>query len=237
MKIKGSIRTAADRLLYSLFPKRCCSCGELITPSEYACVDCSGGITRIYPPVCLHCGMSRDGCICSDKRLIFEHIAAPFIYDGTVRKLLGAFKFDGERDLKEFFAVYMAQTAAREYFDVHFDFVTGVPMTAAEKRKRGYNQSELLAKRVGELLEIEFSGRLLQKTAETQKQHTLTAAERRINLVGAFSAEPKLVAGKTVLLCDDIKTTGSTLYNCCDILKNAGADAVYCLCAALTRQT
>ena len=117
---------------------------------------------------------------------------------------------------------------------VKADTVTYVPMTERAQKKRGYNQSRLLALEISKRLLVPFDT-LLVKQCDTKRQHDLTAEERTTNLVGAFGvADGADITGKTVILCDDIKTTGSTLAECVKVLKSCGAKEVYCLCAAIS---
>lgn len=114
------------------------------------------------------------------------------------------------------------------------DYVCAVPLTAAKLQKRGYNQSELLARRVCDELLLEYA-ELIFKVKDTLNQHNLSKQDRLSNLNSAFSVNGEYdLDGKTVLLCDDIKTTGTTLKECSDVLLNSGAKDVYCLCAAVT---
>ena len=120
---------------------------------------------------------------------------------------------------------------------VAFDQITCVPMRTAKEKERGYNQSALLAQELSKLLEIPVHCHLLRKCADTPAQHELKGAERRGNVFGVFEvAKPELTQGKTILLCDDVKTTGATLDECAKMLKLAGAQEVYCACIAVTRK-
>jgi len=118
------------------------------------------------------------------------------------------------------------------------DLISFVPTNPSTLRKRGYNQAELLARELAKLLDKPCLP-LLEKTRETRPMHGLRPELRRANVLGAYRlccGEP-LVAGKRILLCDDILTTGSTLSECGRMLKTAGAEKVFCLCAAATRKS
>lgn len=110
-------------------------------------------------------------------------------------------------------------------------------MLPAREKERGYNQSALLARELSALLGVPADCHALCKSIDTPAQHALKGAERRGNVFGVFEVPaPESVEGKTILLCDDIKTTGATLDECAKTLKLAGAKEVYCVCIAVTRK-
>ena len=112
--------------------------------------------------------------------------------------------------------------------NLQFDVIIAVPMHAARERVRGYNHAQRLAEIVSRQLRIPAPTGLLRRVRSTKAQVGLAGDERRKNLRGAFEASPK-VAGQTILLIDDVSTTGSTLRECSTALKQAGAKGVYCL--------
>ena len=102
-------------------------------------------------------------------------------------------------------------------------------MTAAQVKARGFNQSELLAKAAARWLNLD-AAQLLRKTRETQVQHDLPAAQREKNVDGAYSViDPESVAGRSIVLVDDICTTGATMRACAKALRQAGAEEIVCL--------
>ncbi|MCM1392944.1 MAG: hypothetical protein NC185_09255 [Ruminococcus sp.] len=164
----------------------------------------------------------------------FKYITAPFVYTGLVRARILDLKFSGEKSEGKFFAMKMAQRFAESFPLAKADAVTFVPMTENAIRKRGYNQSEIMAIEVSKQLFVPFA-KTLVKLYDTENQHKLSKRERMINLNGAFDViDADKVKGKTFILCDDVKTTGTTLSRCVDTLIKAGAKDVYCLCAAIT---
>ena len=224
-----------SRLLDLFFPRRCPICGKPVPFGAPGC-DChSLTIHRIDPPVCEHCGAELAHCTCAKPgELLLPHVAAPFYYTGKVRDDLLELKFDGARARSKQLGREMAQCFALRFPNVQPDVVTSVPMTKPDERARGFNQSALLAKQVASQLMLPFAV-VLRKTRETETQHTLSETERRTNLQNAFAvAVPSAVRGKTVLLVDDIKTTGATLSECVRVLQENGAASVYCLCCAIT---
>lgn len=215
------------------FPARCAACGKLIKVNETVCPGCADNLMKIEQPACRHCGMSPENCICDRQAFYFENFAASFLYEGAAMEMLRSMKFRGKREYALFFARHMAQTAARAFPDAEFDLVVGIPMTKEDVKSRGFNQSSTMAKHIAQFLHVPFSESALTKIKKTQKQHTLNFTQRKTNPAGAFAADKAVVQGKTVLLCDDIRTTGGTLYYAGEALISAGAQAVYYVTAAL----
>ena len=114
------------------------------------------------------------------------------------------------------------------------DWITAVPLGRRRQHERGYNQSALIAEKVAGKLKISYSNELLFRVRETHTQVGLNADERRQNMVDAFTAEPSFCRGKSVLLIDDIATTGATLNACAKALRAAGTEEIFCFTVART---
>ncbi len=223
-----------SRLSRIFFPERCERCGKIIPVSCDFCEKCEENITAISEDFCQHCGQESGLCICGDEtNAHIEHITAVYLYSGDIREKIHAMKFRGRLHLINGFGEAMAKRIRSVYGSVHFDGVCFVPMSSEGEKERGYNQSRLLAKSVAHNLGVPFID-CLAKTKLTQKQHSLTGFERRENVKGSFSlSTPAEVEGKTLILCDDIKTTGSTLNECVKVMMAGGVREVYCVCIAV----
>lgn len=222
------------RIAAVFFPERCAYCGTVIPPCRPACDRCLPQLPRIETPVCRLCGRGRESCSCEGHRRHYERCVAPFYYEGKAKSAVLRFK---EKDSHAALALAdeMAAVVRREYPHVTFDQIVPVPMTPKDRKKRGYNQSALLAAELSKRLGIPWS-EMLVKIYETTPQKELSALERSGNLLGAFSLrEGEQPAGKTLLLVDDIATTGSTLDECAKMLKIYGADEVYTVVATASR--
>ncbi len=221
------------RLKRIFFPKRCSVCGEIIPIERDFCGCCGKGYIKASDDCCEHCGSEK--CCCeNESTFVLPHITAPFVYQELVRERLLNFKFSHEKSEAEFFGSKMSFRFAQVYYYVKADFVTFVPMREDSVKLRGYNQSQLLAQNVAKHLFLPVEN-VLEKTKDSLTQHSLTQKERRKNLENAFKViDENAVKGKIVILCDDIKTTGTTLGRCSEQLFAAGAKDVYCLCAAVT---
>ena len=198
----------------------------------------------LYPPKCVICGRlleEREKDICADcleslpnfegekpQVMYADDLCVTLFYDGAVRSSFLRFKFSGRDFYAEPFGRWMAGRIADE-LGRSFDRVCWVPVSKKRRRERGYDQSELLARCVARQLALPADA-ALQKHAERGPQSRINdAGERRKNASGAFSVRPGAqIAGRELLLIDDIVTTGATLSECCRILKQAGAKRVAC---------
>jgi len=223
-----------DAALDRLFPRRCPLCGTALQPNARICGECSDSLEFIMPPICNFCGRPVFDCSCTEQPFVFDRCVSPFVYTKSIRRGMHRFKFNNAPTVASFFARYMASTVRREYKDEYIDIVTCVPMHPLDIRQRGYNQALLLARETGSLLELPVHNNLLVKVNRNSVQHSLTRQERQRNVDGVFevSRSYRDLRGRTILLCDDIITTGSTLNECARVLREAGAGRVLCVCAA-----
>ena len=167
-----------------------------------------------------------------------DDAASAVRFECETREIINDYKFNGHIWLRDDFADWI-EAAARSRFDVAaIDAVVAIPTTLGHRINRGYNQSALLAvvlaKRLGRL----FLRRAVVRTGRPKRQSSLSEEERRDNVKGTFSVrEPSLVRGRTILLVDDIMTTGSTLSECAKTLKAAGAWRVWSVTLARSVRT
>ncbi len=216
------------------FPDYCPFCGEILPLHIDECT-CLRDAYYISDDFCNHCGSSRSKCTCKSVTTVYlEDICGVYVYSGDVRKAMHQLKFDGNKNIASFLGDKMSFRISKCYPDTDFDLVCCVPMHREDRQHRGYNQSELLARQVAKRLFIPFEDCLV-KNKLTKKQHTLNADDRNTNLIGSMAMKDGIdIRNKTILLCDDIKTTGSTLFECQRTLTDAGAEKVVCLCCAVS---
>ena len=224
-----------DALLNVLFPRRCAYCGRVISCEDLCCDECADDLPRIKGEVCRKCGREKSDCSCKKAEKFYDGLAAPFYFSGKVRRGIHAYKFRHWRRNAGVFGYEMAKTVSERFSDIKFDYITEVPLTKKSKSERGYNQCELLADEISKHLKTEHKKEVLSKIYETRKQHDISAVFRKGNLSGVFEVnDPAEVEGKTILLVDDVSTTGETLNECAKMLWLHNANAVYCVLAALT---
>lgn len=225
-----------EYVLSLFFPNRCIFCNEVIGPYDALCTSCQSTLPWIKGEVCIFCGSSKEDCECKKRHgNFYDGIAAPLYYVGNVRKSIHNFKFKDDKNAYKVFAELMNETRVSVYKDIDFDYIAYTPMSLKHQKKRGYNQSRLLAEQISELSGIPFAEDLILKIYPTRIQHKcIHWTERRGNLLGAFDVNPQFnVEGKNILLIDDVKTSGATLSECGKMLFLYGADSVYCLTAAV----
>ena len=237
-------------ILDVLLPRHCVVSGRPLAPDESACVApeilrqavltgqdyCSRCGARQGEGIgtverCGRCEEFKEGFSCSE-------ICAVGDYEGVLRELCIALKFHGERGVAAVLAPYMIQQVFDRGFASRVDAVVPLPLHALRQWKRGYNQAELLAAPLAKAISKPLWRDTLKRKRGTQKQSELSAAQRKANVDGAFEVRPralKMLAGKTILLVDDVMTTGATLKEAALALKRAGAKAV--LGAVVARST
>lgn len=157
----------------------------------------------------------------------FDDVFCYGAYDGTLRKLIHLFKYNGMRRLTRPLGALLSDALPR---DRQFDLVTAVPLHWRRRWQRGYNQAELLGKAIARARGIRVAN-LLRRGSATRAQAGLSNAQRRENVAGAFRARRR-VAGLRILLVDDVMTTGATAGACARALKRAGAKSVSLLTLA-----
>ena len=206
-----------------LFPPKCVLCGNVLEKEELdLCKDCRMDAPE-YP--------NRKS-----KRQFLDSFAAVWYYDGNVRKSLLRYKFHNARSFAAPYGRLLAMKLL-ELYPEGFDVLTWVPVSRLRKLRRGYDQVELLAKAVGKELGI-TPVPLLKKVRHNRPQSGISGAEkRRANVLGAYrETDREAIAGRRILLLDDILTTGATAGECARVLKTAGAKEVHCAAVAAARK-
>lgn len=222
--------TLKDKILHWLFPHHCLLCNEVLPLDQRLCGDCRLHAPYILPPVCPQCGRSEDVCICGGHSHAFERCISPFYHKDAARDTILHFKQQYDTVVAEGLAAEMAEVIRREYGGIAFDFVTSVPLHKKDLKIRGFDQAQGLAMALARRLELPYAA-VLTKLTRTLPQKELTAVRRRGNLLGVFDVIAE-VEGRTILLVDDVITTGSTLDECAKMLKIFGAEEVYAVTAA-----
>lgn len=232
--MKRIINHIKDTVLWLFLTKHCRYCNELVDKGEEMCADCRKNLPIIDGERCKFCGAGKERCGCKKHRMGYDGITSPFYYEGGVKKGIGQLKFNGKEHIAYALAEDMAKSVKSDFADVNFDFICFVPFTTAQRIRRQFNQSELLAEHLSKMLVIPLKKALI-KLFETDTQHSKNIRNRRGNVFGVYDVKDGAdIKDKTILLVDDIKTTGSTLDECAWIMKIRGAKAVYCVTAALT---
>lgn len=231
---KDEILNIKEILLDFLYPPRCPICDGLLKSSkERCCKKCRPKLPWVKGPVCMKCGKpvsNPEQEFCSDclrTEHYFDQGAAAFTYSGGIRRSLYRMKFGNRRDYLDFYADAMT-AACRKYLQQWDpDVIAAVPMHRSRRRKRGYNQAELLAKKISLRTGIPFERKLLRCIRKAGEQKTLNRKERLSNLYGCYEVTREIPRGMSVLIVDDVYTTGSTMDEIGRILKKSGAASIY----------
>lgn len=204
-----------------LFPTICSGCGDKEAENALICPDC---LTVLYRhPLPVH-GGAND---------VVTHMRSLGPYAPPFLTLVQELKYHGRTRLAPLLGDALTSLMMTDGLLKHADLLVPIPLHPARLRERGYNQSELLVKRVSQLTGIPISG-ALRRVKNTKTQARIVDEEaRKRNLKGAFAVRPDAgLQGKQVVLVDDVTTTGTTLNAAAQVLKQAGAGAVYALVIA-----
>lgn len=203
-----------------IFPNVCPVCGKLIDHDADFCPDCKGDIT---PYDGAYTVSGTDG------------FSAYCVYDHNIDDAILYFKKDPCGNSYYAFACGIYEALCRDGIEKEPDLIVPIPITKTKMSRRGYNQTELIAKELRFLMNIPYSN-VLVKTRDTREQKNLRGKDRADNVKGVFAINDKIpdIAGKTLLVIDDVCTTGSTLAEAAKVLKAAGAGKVYAAAFAKT---
>lgn len=209
-----------DILLDLCFPPKCPFCRKLLPSREILLCDCCQKELPWCPSEIQPVNFTK-GCV------------SPLFYQDNVRESVHRYKFGGSSSYAAAYGLLMAQAAKDNWPDLPFDTVTWVPLSRRRRQRRGYDQAMLLAETVARQLSIPLCP-TLEKVRHTPAQsRTADARARKINILDAYQVLPDTdLAGKRILLCDDVVTTGSTLEECARMLRMAGAQEVYAVTLA-----
>jgi ComF family protein len=202
---------------------------------EHFCLPCALALTNDPHITCPRCSSSvgefadtSRGCpSCRDDRFHFDSSFRLGLYDGVLRDAVLRMKSSAGEMLAECLGRLWARRAENRFRNIGAHVVIPVPLHWWRKWRRGFNQSEALAEAIAEHLKIPLEARWLRRIRHTPHQMGLSAMERRANLRGAFKPSAGAdLKGKTVLLVDDVLTTGSTASEAARALRDAGAARV-----------
>ncbi|MBQ0099203.1 MAG: ComF family protein [Firmicutes bacterium] len=234
MKILESIKRFFNR--YFFYDKWTCNaCGKEIFNDEYFCDDCLNNLPLIKGAKCEHCGrktiQDETYCLsCKERLIAVDKARSSFSYEKPINLSIQKYKYNGKKYLADLFTYYLFITATENLMTA--DYIVYVPMTEKSLKKRGFNHGKLLAEKLSIKMGIPVID-VIEKTKETPRQAKLSRDERLENLKGCFRlTKRKSIKGKSVLIVDDVITTGATSETIANILKRAGAKAVYLLTVA-----
>jgi competence protein ComFC len=239
-KIVGSVLRGFRRVLDFVFPQNCIACdGEIQESKHFLCADCKADIGFIRQPHCFQCGVPADlsydfpheefVCgVCRKNPYQFDQARSLGFYDTVLRTTIHHFKYRRQMGV-----LPEMDRLLEKYFEENPGFCQGftvspVPLHFNKMKERGFDQAFLIARQVAKALKLPLEGGLLRRIKATASQATMTRTERARNIKGAFEVNrPELIAGKNILLVDDVFTTGATVNEAAMMLKKNGAGKVY----------
>lgn len=238
----GALVAGVRGFVDAVVPAVCLGCQAPLAGTDGLCGGCWRSIRFIRPPLCDRLGLpmpygAADTMISAAAAAdppVYNRARAVASYEGAMRELIHAFKYADRHDARRLFGRWLAH--AGEALLPGIDLVVPVPLTRARLLRRQYNQAAMLAQEVARRTGVKFEPGVLERTRATRAQVGLSHAERRRNVRGAFGVARQWagsVAGLSILLIDDVITTGATVEACARALKAASAMRVDVLALAL----
>jgi len=250
MNNQSMIGYIKEGFLNFIFPLDCKICKKPVRESKgYSiCEECFKTIELIEQPYCIKCGkplMPTDFfkrnreilCLdCKIKKYSFEFSRSAGIYDRVLKKCIHLFKYYGEKKLAKPLGKLMVDYLLKNNeFENKLDLIIPVPLHKNDLKERGFNQSVLLGKVIGDYFSIPVGETVLIKKKLTPFQVNLSKKEREKNILNAFLVEkPEEIKGKNILILDDVFTTGTTVEECAKELMKARAKSIFVLTLART---
>ena len=229
-------------MLDLIYPKHitCIFCDEELGGDSHndTCSECLSNIPYLVTSLCERCGgiisdNNMNICLnCKANNFDFDLARSVFNYDGKIISAIHRYKYAGHKYLLEPFGKYMSKYLAT--WNIHPDYITSVPLHPNREKSRGYNQAKCMAEIVSKDFGIPYVD-ICEKVVDNKNQAKLDFKERRKNVKDAYRLLPdirKKVKGSTVLLIDDVYTTGSTCSEIARVIKLAGATKIYVLTLA-----
>ncbi len=226
-----------------VFPPLCITCGAVL--EEHAprpvCPRCTAGGHVLRSPRCSRCGIpfpTLEGedhlcgeCLATDRP--YAVARAVGLYEKTLLTAIHLFKYRGRIGIGEVLGKIMADFAGGEWDMTVFSLIIPVPLHRKRLRERGFNQAVILAREIAKRFSLPLDFTTLRRELFTAPQVGLGREERSANVRKAFAVrKPEKIAGRRILLVDDVATTGSTLTECASVLMRAKAEAVAILTLA-----
>ena len=216
-----------------LFPPRCAGCEKW---GERFCATCQDQTKFIRSSICQICGEPQSGASrtvcrrCRISEIFYSELRSWALFEGPLQKAIHQLKYKRDLGLGEKLARPLCDLLRKNQWNV--DLVTAVPLDNVKQRERGFNQSLYLARPLAFEANLPIIPAAIKRVKITKSQVGLSAEERRINVADAFLADRRLVGGKSILIIDDVVTTGSTINSCAAALVKSDSAKVYCLTLA-----
>tara|TARA_R110001583_G_scaffold143357_2_gene295496 strand:- start:2930 stop:3682 length:753 start_codon:yes stop_codon:yes gene_type:complete len=237
------ITQQAKHFIEHLLPAQCLVCA-LASNNKLICSYCE---KKILSPrqFCLHCALplnqTADYCgDCLQKDYLFDQIHAIGDYKKPLSTLIKQLKYQQQLIAGELLAELLIKSVLCRYTKQQlstFDYLLAVPLHPKKLRLRGFNQAQIIANSLHKALSIPVLENYITRSKNTMAQEGLSISKRRKNLAGAFATTPNAtqkIAGKNIIIIDDVVTTGATMNSICKCLKKKGANDLTVFCISRT---
>ena len=242
-----------SRLVNLVYPSKCSFCGKLISfqksginicsecmdkikfcASRKRCKVCGTPLGNPRYRLCQSCFRKAKSDICT----YYNGITAAVEYDRNSKRGIINLKHARSLSSVNTFSNLITAMVKNDFGSVNFDYITAIPPRRQRMKEIGFDQSGALAKKTAKLLSVKYYPNLFKRIRQTSKQTELSSFERQQNQNGAFGLKGNSgnIKGKTILVIDDVTTTGATFNECARVLKLSGAKAVYCAAIATTEK-
>ena len=205
----------------SLYPSRCILCGQVMSENKWICSKCIQDDVLVSGKICALCGVGVNHCNCGSRKHHYERKIACVYYKDGVRRGISRLKFHRHTMLAAYYGRLMAENVKSKYAKIDFDAIVPVPMNPIKQWMRGYNCTDLLAQEISTINNIPILNDVLHKRFQGKMQKRVPLAKRAANVLDMFYVDcSEKIAGKTLLLSDDVCTSGATLNECAKIGNN-----------------
>ncbi len=222
-----------------LYPARCPVCDKAVSPAgALICYSCHQKLQPVREPRCRKCGkglskQEQELCVdCRNRTHRYIRGIALYEYD-CIHESVYRFKYEGRREYADFYAQEIIRYLGGQIRSFHPDALIPVPLHPDRLKKRGYNQAQLIAEGIGAGMGIPVRSGVVGRVINTIPQKELAPAERQNNLKRAFKIQENDVKLKTIIIVDDIYTTGSTVDALCKVLESAGVERAFFITLAI----
>lgn len=223
-------KSVFDRLLSFVFVDKCALCRK---PCEKTlCEQCLKNLKILTTFCCERCGKPLGSCVCKTLKGDFQRCVSAFrLEDRAVSALIYKLKSRGSENVAQLLSFYLAKKVEKEYADINFNFITYVPQTYRETKRKGFDHARLIAGELSNKLSIDIvCPPIKRKRGRKQKFQDYRGRSRNASEKYVLT-QNQHISGN-VLLVDDVMTSGNTLSVCSRLLRNAGAENVYCATVA-----
>ncbi|MCK5533946.1 ComF family protein [bacterium] len=235
--MREKLKKISNYCLNLFFPLNCAGCGKDLINEKGICRECLGKIKYVKEPYCYKCGSNKEvGFLCNKCRNIkyyFQRIYICSLYEGILRKCIHSFKYKEKTILQQPLGNLLVTYISKKIDLEEIDCLVPVPLFKSQKKRRGFNQVNLLTKKIEKHFAKPQIINNLIRIRKTVPQFDLNRKQRRENVKDAFEVKnPQLFKGRRILLVDDVCTTGATLNECARVLDQCQVEKIFCLALA-----